>query len=107
MRPNFSKFFYYNITLFFLLDQQANNENMLIIILSFGTLLCLIAVCGGLAFAFRHKLMSGGMDDYEMSRRDAAKKQIIDPSALPFFGEMDAHQDYSRDMQLMRAMMIL
>merc|ERR1719469_1609525 len=49
-------------------EYSNNSENTLIIILSFGTLICLIAVCGGLIYAFRHKLGAYGPDDYELSR---------------------------------------
>jgi len=53
--------------------QTNNSENLLIIILSFGTLMCLIAVCGGLLYTFRHSL-AGAPDDFELSRREAAKR---------------------------------
>jgi len=63
-----------------------NGENTLIIILSFASLICLIAVCGGLVFAFRHKLGAYQPDDFELSRMENAKLKTTDPVAMPYFG---------------------
>ncbi len=72
-------------------------------------MICLIGVCGGLFYVFRHHFGLKTLDDFELSRIEAAKKQkSLDPVNLPYMGDADSTAGlYSQDMELVRAMMIL